>query len=331
MRAPKRLYLLMIIGLVSFSAYNLKSTPSPLTTPTLPIVGIANYGPHSSLQASINGLKEELVNQGFIANKTIRYEIMDVSFDTLLIPQMIAQLKQFKPDVIVAITTPVAQFIKHSVKDIPVIYSVITDPVSAGLITSPDHSEKNITGSSDKQNLDILLVFAKSILPKAKTIGLLYAPSEINDVALVEMMKIAANKLNMNVIAIPIDHVRDMGIRMQAFKNKVDFIYVGGSGPILPALPTIAKAADKMGIPVFSVEPEAVKAGLVLGSFGVDYKQVGKNTGKLVAALLNKQNIAELSPIYPDSQNHHGYISQKRANALGIILPNNFPQLHLVE
>lgn len=331
MRAPKLTYFFIIIGLIFFLVCYQKYNQDSTSQSTLPIVAIANYGPHSSLEASIIGLKEELANQGYLENQTVRYEIMDVSFDTLLIPQMIARLKQFNPDVIVSITTPVAQFTKQSVKNIPIVYSVITDPVSAGLINNPEKSQKNVTGSSDKQNLNILLTFAKSILPKAKTIGMLYAPSESNDIALVNMMKCSAHQLNLKVIAIPIDHVRDMGIRMQNFKNKVDFIYVGASGPILPSLPAIAKAADKMNIPVFSVEPVAVQTGLVLASFGVDYKEIGKNTGKLVAAILNKQNVAELRPIYPDAQNHQAYISLKRANALGIILPKNLPQFHIVE
>ena len=297
----------------------------------LPIIAIANYGPHSSLQTSIAGIKQALTEEGFVENKNIHYEIMDVSFDATLIPQMITRLKQFTPKVIVAITTPVAQFTKNSIRDIPIVYSVITDPVSAGLIQTPFSPYQNITGSSDKQNLDLFLNFAKTLLPKAKTVGILYSPSEANDIALIKMMQEAAAAVNIQVIALPIDHVRDMSIRLQAFKNKVDFIYIGGSGPILPSLPVIAKSADKMGIPVFSVEPDAVLNGYVLASFGVDYYQVGHNAGKLISALLNKKDLAELPPLYPKEKDHRGTINLQKANALNISIPHSMQNLTIVE
>lgn len=323
-------FLLIFITLLVGFVLIFRQTLTQHTVSQMPIIAIANYGPHSSLQASITGMKQALTKQGFIENKNIHYEIMDVSFDATLIPQMIARLKQFSPNVIVAITTPVAQFTKNSTRDIPIVYNVITDPVSAGLIQTPHSSYQNITGSSDKQNLVLFLNFAKNILPKAKMVGILYAPSEANDVALVKMMQEAAIATNMQVVALPIDHVRDMSIRLQALKNKVDFIYVGGSGPILPSLPIIAKSADKMGIPVFSVEPDAVKNGYVLASFGVDYHQVGQNTGKLISDILNKKNIADLTPLYPEEKNHHGYINQQKANALNISIPKQMPNLTIV-
>lgn len=333
MRHQKLLLFTMIFSILLISSiliFKYVSLSRISTQPNIPIIAIANYGPHSSLQASINGIKKTLTEQGFIENKNIRYEIMDVSFDATLIPQMVAKLKQFSPKVIVAITTPVAQFTKNSIRDIPIVYNVITDPVSAGLIQNSSSSYKNITGSSDKQNLALFLTFAKKLLPKANTVGILYAPAEANDVALVKMMHDAAATLNMQVVALPIDHVRDMQIRLQAFKNKVDFIYVGGSGPILPSLPIIAKSADKMSIPVFSVEPDAVHHGYVLASFGVDYQQVGKNAGNLIADILNQKNIAELSPLYPQEKDYHGYINTKKATSLNISIPENMTNLTIV-
>ena len=51
----------------------------------LPVVAIANYGPHASLDATIAGFKEQMQQEGFIENKTVHYEIADVGFDASLI------------------------------------------------------------------------------------------------------------------------------------------------------------------------------------------------------------------------------------------------------
>lgn len=289
----------------------------------LPVVAIANYGPHASLDASIKGFKEQMSKEGFIENKTISYEIVDVGFDSALIPQMITSLKQHDPKVLVAMTTPVAQFAKGKIQSIPLVYNVITDPIVSGLIKERNQPYANMAGSSDMQDLRSFLQFAKAILPHAKRIGLLYATSESNDVALVKMMQAAASSSDMEVVAIPIEQARDVPIRVQKFQGKVDLIYVGTSGPIQPTLPAIAAEAQKMRIPVFNVEAQAVQDGLALASFGVNYEAVGRNAGKLVAALLNGKEICDLPPTYPSLEDHHGVINKKKAAAFGIKIPEH--------
>lgn len=297
----------------------------------LPVVAIANWGPHASLEASIEGLKAALAQAGYIENKTIRYEIADVGFDPTLIPQMISQLKSTHPKVMVVMSTPVAQFAKGQIHDIPLVYNVITDPIEAGLIKMTGQALENVTGSSDKQDLSAMLAFAKKLIPQATRVGMLYATAESNDRALVNMMQAAGAQMGIKVIAVPVDSARDVPMRMQMFKNKVDFIYVGTSGPIQPTLPVIAAESKKMGIPVFNVQETAVKAGWVLASFGVNYQSVGFNAGKLVASLLNGTDIKTLAPLYPTLNEHQGFINKKQAIALSLTIPDDLPNLHIVE
>jgi putative ABC transport system substrate-binding protein len=288
----------------------------------LPIIAIANYGPHSSLFDTIKGIKEELDEQGFIDDKNITYEISDVGFDSSLIPQMISKLKAKNPKIMVAMTTPVAQFAKHNIKDVPLIFNVITDPVEAALLKEANSHENNTTCVSDKQNLDLMLKFAQKLLPNAKTVGVLYSTAEANDVALVKMLSQAASANNMSLVSVPVDQPRDVPIRMQMFKDNVDFIYVGTSGPIQPTLPVIAAEADKMGIPVFNANEEAVEDGLVLASFGVNYIQIGRDTGKIIADMLRGNEILP-APIYPSIKEHQGFINKAKAASLGIAIPSN--------
>lgn len=296
----------------------------------LPLIAIANLGPHASLDASIQGIKDELTNHGFIDQKNIQYEIVDVGFDTSLIPQMISHIKSHHPQVIVVITTPVAQYAKSVIKDIPLIYSAITNPVAAGLLKDAHHSEENITGSSDKQNLKLLLNFSKIVLKSPSRIGILYSTAEANDHALVTMMKQAARQSGMTVTAIPIDQPRNIPVAMQSFYKTVDFIYVGGSGAIQPALPIIASESNKMGIPVFNLNEAAVQDNMVLASFGVNYHQVGVNTGKLIISVLQGQSIASIPPIYPAPNDYRSFVSLKNAARLGLNLSENLHKTTIV-
>ena len=153
------------------------------------------------------------------------------------------------------------------------------------------------------------LKFAKTLLPHAKRIGLLYATTDANDLSLVKMMQAAAKQFDMEVVLVPVEHPNEVKLRMQAFKNKVDFIYVGVSGPIQPSLPTIAASASRMHIPVFNADSDAVKSHQVLGSYGVSYYQVGVNTADIVFEILQGKAINLIAPRYPQLTDHAGYIS----------------------
>jgi putative ABC transport system substrate-binding protein len=308
----KKLLFISIIIIIAITIF-LNQQP----TNHLPTIAIANYGPHSSLDATIKGIKTELARQDCQVN----YDILDVGFDTSLIPQMIIKLKTKKPTIMVAMTTPVAQFAKNAVKDIPLVFADITDPVSAGLLKTEDQIDGNMTGASERQNLELLLAFAKEILPNATRVGILYSTAEANDITLVKMLEQAALASNMQVIAVPIDQPRDVHMRMQSFNNKVDFIYVGTSGPIQPTLPTIVAQADAMNIPIFNADSDAVKQHQVLASFGVDYEQVGINAGNIIASILKDNKM--LPPSYPNLKDHHAFISKVRAERYKVNIPAN--------
>ena len=282
----------------------------------LPLIAIANYGPHSSLEESIRGIKDGIAKQGL----QVRFEIADVSFDTSLIMQMISKFKAMKPKIIVVQATPVAQAAKNMVKDIPIVFVDITDPHEARL--------DDIPGASDQQDLKSMLKFVRMLIPKAKRIGMLYSTSEANDAALLKMMQAAAKSENMGIFAIPIEQSRDIAVRMKAFKDRVDAIYVGSSGVVQPSLPTIVALAEEMGIPVVNVNSEEVKTGKVFASFGVSYYKVGMNAAEIIGKILEGK---KPGIIYPTSADHEAFISRKRAAKIGFVIPDNVPDLHVVE
>ncbi|MDR0942465.1 MAG: ABC transporter substrate-binding protein [Holosporales bacterium] len=318
-----RKIIIAAIGIACIAAvYKLKLQPR-FEGSNLPIVAIVKYGPIPPIDAAIQGIKDELTDSGFAEDRNVKYVISDINFDYSLIPQTVSNLRNGKPNVMVVTATAIAQFAKEKVKDIPLVYHVVTDPVDSGLIKERDKPDGNMTGTSDMQNLDALLTFVKSILPNAKTVGLMYSTFDSNDRTLVNMMKKSASAAGMSVMAIPVEQLRDVQIRIQEFKGKADFIYVGASGLLQSALPVIAKETQKMNVPVFNIEEQAVRDGLVLASFGVDYESIGRNAGKLVEKLLKGADIKTLSPSYPSIKDHKCFINRKQAEKYGIKIPKN--------
>jgi putative ABC transport system substrate-binding protein len=286
------------------------------------LVAIVNYGQIPPLLATIEGIKKELSENGYAENKNIRYEVADIAFDHTLIPQAVMNLKGHNPKVMVVISTPIAQFAKGKIRDIPLVYSAITDPADAKLVNSSTESVDNITGSSDMQSLEALLRLIRSILPQAKTIGMLYATSDCNDTALINRMHRETKAIGMSLVAVPVDQMRDIPIRMQELKGNADLIYVGASG-LQSALAVISGEAAKMSIPVFNIEEQSVRDGLALASFGVNYESVGRNAGKLVMKLLKGVPVKDLPPVFPKIEDHRCFINKKLAEKFQIKIPEN--------
>lgn len=322
----KLLFIVFIIfSLLGFLFYLNKPSASHMKK-----IAIANWGPHTSLDDTIRGIKDGLKMAGYNDDE-LHFEITDVNFDPALIGQMLAKLKAHNPAVLVALATPVAQRAKAEIKDIPVVFTDITDPIAAGLLDEEGKPEGNVTGVSDKQDLDAFIDFVMKVMPKAQRIGILFSTSEANDRALVKMMESAAAHHSMEVFAVPLDEARDIPIRMQQFRGKVDLIYVGTSGPIQPSLPAIVSEADRMKIPVFNADAEQVKRHHAFGAFAVSYYQVGLNTSKVISAILEGSAPSEIEPIYPSLETHIGIISKKKASELELIIPGHLPNTTIVE
>jgi putative ABC transport system substrate-binding protein len=295
----------------------------------LPLIAIANYGPHSSLQETIYGIKEKLETLGYIENQNIRYEIADVNFDTSLIIQMLNKLKSHRPDILVTLSTPIAQSAKNMIKDIPVIFTDVTDPERAGLISND--LDSNITGASDRQNLKLMLQFAQQLLPKTKIVGVLYSTGEANDISMLEMLTKSAEQLDIEVIAVPVEHTRDVVSRMKLLKNKVDFIYTGSSGAIQASLPAIISVAESMKLPLFNFNGEEVIEHNALASFGVSHKKVGANAAQIIHRIFMGEKPGNIKVMHPDNCDHKGFISKKRAERIGLEIPSNLTQITIVK
>lgn len=298
----------------------------------LPKIAIASYGPHASLDDTIRGIVDGLQQHGLQDSRDIKFDKMDVNFDQNMIMQVLTRLRARQPDVFVTLSTPVSQAAKKAIIDVPILFVNVTDPEAANLVHQGEYSSGNITGLSDRQNLAAFLDFVTSIMPEAKKIGMLYSTSEVNDISLLDMMKEAAKVYDMEVIAVPIDSQRDIPLRMQRFSSDpVDLIYVGTSGYIQPSLPAIVAQADRLKIPVFNADENAVKENLVVASFGVSHYKIGLAASNIIVQLLDGVNPASIPIIYPQLSDHVCFINKKKAAAFNIKIPENLDNVTVVD
>ena len=126
---------------------------------------------------------------------------------------------------IVAIATPSAQAVVAATKEIPVVYSAVTDPVAAKLVKTWDASGTNVTGVSDLSPLAKHLELIKKIAPNAKRVGVIYSPGEANSVAIIEALKKAMPAAGLTLVEGAAARTVDVPSAAQSLVGKADVIY----------------------------------------------------------------------------------------------------------
>lgn len=286
-------------------------------------IAIANFGDHPQLNESISGFKKELARQGFVEGKDVVYEMSHTNFDSTLLPQMISKLQAGKPKLMLTITTPVSQVAKKALtgSGIPIVFSVVTDPVAAKLTPSWDKGDVGITGSSDLQDMAAVMQFAHKLVPNSKRFGMPFNPGEANDVALLEKVKQAGAANDYQIVSVGVDNANDVQQRITSLKGKVDVLYNPTSNLLQPATPAVSAAARQIGVPLMGADPETVNKGLVVAAVAVRYEKVGENAGKIAARILKGEDPRNIAPLKPSLADHETVVSRTALKAFKMTPP----------
>jgi len=287
-------------------------------------VAIALFGPHPSLQQTIDGFKEQLAADGV----EVVYDEANVNFDRSLVPQMLNRLNAGNPDVMLAITTPIAQSARQILarRNYPIVFAPVTDPVKAGLVTSWDSSGPLLTSVSNIPDFDATLEFIDKLVPAFTRLGIVFNPGDDSDTAFVNGLVVASEAAGIELVEIGVENVNDIAQRVRSAHGRVDALFVPASSLLQPATPAIASAANAVGIPVFGSNTQSVDKHHFLAALSVDFQRVGVNAGKIAAALLAGANAETIPVSVPSRDDHVERISAKRMKALGLELPNSLKE-----
>ena len=282
------------------------------------LIGISKIVSHPALDAIEKGIQDELKDEGFT---NVKYDLQNANGEMSTAASIANKFKTEKVDVAVGIATPTAQALVNGLKDIPVVYSAVTDPVGAGIIASTEKGEKGVAGVSDMTPVKDQIKLLKR-MTDLKTLGHIYSSGEANAVALAKLAEKACNELGIKFIATTVTNSSEVKQAAQSIAGKVDAIYISTDNTVVSALPSISDVASKAGIPIFSADPTSAGDLDILAAWGFDYYKVGRATGKIVAAILNGGNTADMPTVFmTDPSDVDLLVNKKVANKLGITIP----------
>jgi len=286
-------------------------------------VGISQIVTHPALDAVRQGIIDGLNEEGYVEGENIEFDYQNSEGDMALVASIAQKFVSEEIDLIVSIATPNSQAAISAAEgtDIPVVFSAVTAPVGAGLISDWDsHADENATGVSDmivvQDDLELIL----EIVPGAKKIGTLYNAGESNSVFLVEKLKEAAEKEGIEVIEKTVATSADVLTAANSLVGEVDAIWIGTDNTVVTGLEALIGVCEDNDIPLFPADDPSIERGGI-AAYGFDYYDIGVQTGKMIARVLEKgsaNNIkVEKGEIISLS------INTDAAEAMGVTIPNN--------
>lgn len=287
-------------------------------------IGIEQFAEHGSLdncrEGFLKGLEAEGIKEG--DNLTVKYK--NAAADMGTAKQISDSLVSDKVDLVCAIATPSAQSAYNAAMkaDIPVIYTAVTDPVAAELADKDGKPVGEVTGTSDKLPVEEQLKMIREMLPDAKKIGILYTTSEANSCSTIEQYKSLSGDYGFEIVDTGINTSADIEIAATDLVSKVDCLCNLTDNTVVNALQTVLDKANNAGIPVFGSEIEQVKSGCV-ASMGIDYYQLGIETGELAAKILKGEATAKDTNFITASKAEL-YVNTAAADKIGMKLDDAY-------
>ena len=279
-------------------------------------IGISQFITHQSLDATREGFVDELARQGYVEGKNIEIDLQNAQGEQRNLKTISQQLAE-SSDVVLAIATPSAQSLANTTQTTPVIFSAVTDPVSAKLVESREHPGGNVTGTSDQSSdaISTQINLIKKVLPKAKTIGILYTQSEPNSVVQKDEAKRLLEEKGFTVVEKTILDSNNVKAAAESLMAEVDMVFVPTDNIISSTMETVKQVSIKHKVPVFGGSTEMVALG-GLYNYGTNYEELGRQTARMLVRILKGEKPENIAVELPEKLELH--TNQEMAAALGI-------------
>lgn len=278
-------------------------------------VSISQIVEHPSLDAMREGFKDRLKEAGYdvIYNEHIAQGNQATNI------QIANQIKGENPDLVLTITTPSSQAVAQKIKDVPVLFTGVTDPVAAGLVKSLMLPGKNISGMTDMSPVLRQVELIKEFMPEIKTLGTIYNAGEANSIVLTNLLKEICKDFGIKVEEASIANSSGVYQAAKSLVGKCDAIYIPLDNTVVSGLEAAIKVCRQNKLPIFSADTDSVERGTV-AALAVDYYRMGLQTADMAARILGGKAKPADMPV-ETLQNLRLFVNEKAAAQMGVKIP----------
>jgi len=285
-------------------------------------IGVTQVLEHAALDADERGFEDALASEGFTDGGTVIYDRQNALGDPAKAAAIIQRFVDEKVDLVHSLATVTTQAAVNGAKRIPIVFSSVTDPVSAGIVPPGSvpgtRTGTNVTGVSDMWPVLLQLQTYVKFVPKARTWGTIYNPAEANSVIHVRAMREAAARLGLKLVEATVAGGNEVEQAAKSLAGKVQAINITSDNTAVSQFDTIVAICNQKKIPLFSGDVDSAARGAI-AAYGLDYYLVGYSAGKKAALILKGGKPGDIpwGPIEKFSL----VINQRAAAAQGITIP----------
>ncbi|WLV25015.1 ABC transporter substrate-binding protein [Aciduricibacillus chroicocephali] len=276
-------------------------------------IGATQIVEHPSLDAAYKGFQEAIKDKGL----KVKYDFQNAQNDKSNVNTISNNFVSKKVDLIFANSTPSALGALQATKEIPIVFTSVTDAVESGIAKSREDHPDNITGVLDlhpdaiKKTVDFI-----NENFKGATVGLLYNAGEQNSVTQIKQVEKAGKGTDLKFEKRTVSTSAEVSQAAKTLAGKADVIYVVTDNTVVSALDSVVKVANEQKIPLVVGEPESLNKG-GFATFGIDYHSIGYRAGEMAVDILKGDKKTKDLPIeYP--QDMKLMINKKAAEKQGV-------------
>ncbi len=283
-------------------------------------IGIAKIVQHPALDSVEKGIIDAIEAAGIKA----KFDLQNANGDINTANQIATQFKDTKVDVAVGIATPIAIALANTLKKTPVVFGTVTDPLGAGLVTTLEHGENNVTGMSDElPSKEHIRIFKE--IAGIKTLGYIYTSNEDNSVSSLELIKAGCKEAGLELVVQSITNSSEVKQAAEAIVDRCDGIYLTTDNTIFSALPSLVSVFNKAKKPIFSGDVTGTMNGGCFMAFGFNYYKAGYATGEMVVEILNGKKPSEIPVKFMTKTSDSDLLFDlDAAKACGITIPEDY-------
>ena len=279
-------------------------------------IGINQLVQHPALDSATAGFKEAFSEAGV----EVEFDEQNANGEQGTALTIAQQFASDDLDLALAVATPAAQAMAQNITDVPLLFTAVTDPVSAELVDSMEEPGANVTGTSDAAPIEKQLELLKEIVPDAERIGIVYASGEVNSQVQVDQAREAAGPLGLEIETQTVTTVNEIQQAVEALGD-VDAIYVPTDNMVVSGIASLVQVAEGKQIPVIAAESGTVEGGAV-ATLGIDYTELGRQTGEMALRILRDGEDPATMPVETATEFTY-VVNEDAAERQGVTIPED--------
>lgn len=259
---------------------------------------LLQHASQSILDHGREGMLQGLAERGWRQGQNLEVRRYNSEGDMPMAQTIAQQMASSGNDILLTVSTPSLQAVANANRSAktPHVFALVTDPLASGVgIKSPTDHPGWLAGYGTMQPVAKAFQTAREINPSLKTVGVVWNASEANSEAQVKLARKVCAEMGLTLMETPVESSAGVGESAASLTARgVEAIWVNGDVTVITAIDSLIAAANKAGIPVFTVIPPNVKRG-ALFDLGADYHEVGRLAGLLAGDILNGRDPAEIA------------------------------------